>query len=35
MLNSRNMSEAGPLDIIDDDDSDKEEISLPGVAKGD
>eukprot|EP00112_Aurelia_sp_Birch-Aquarium-sp1_P009002 Seg2008.2 transcript_id=Seg2008.2/GoldUCD/mRNA.D3Y31 product="Periodic tryptophan protein 2-like" protein_id=Seg2008.2/GoldUCD/D3Y31 len=33
--NSRNMTEAGPLDMIDDEDSDKEEISLPGVIKGD
>ena len=32
--NSRNMTESGPLDMIDDEDSDKEEISLPGVIKG-
>lgn len=34
MLNSRNMTEAGPLDLIDDVDSDREEMSLPGVTKG-
>ena len=38
MLNSRFMSEAGPLDLISDDekDSDTEQhfISLPGVHKG-
>lgn len=34
-LNSRNMSEAGPLDLIDDEDSDREDIALPGVLKGD
>ena len=34
MLNSRNMTEAGPLDMIDDDESDKEQLSLPGVLKG-
>ena len=35
MLNSRHMTESGPLDLIDDDnDSDREMISLPGVLKG-
>lgn len=29
------MTEAGPLDMIDDEDSDQEDISLPGVLKGD
>ena len=28
------MTESGPLDMIDDEDSDKEDISLPGVIKG-
>ena len=28
------MSEAGPLDLIDDEDSDREDIALPGVLKG-
>ncbi|EDV24827.1 uncharacterized protein TRIADDRAFT_50274 [Trichoplax adhaerens] len=35
-LNSRLMTEAGPLDQLDlSDDSDKEDITLPGVTKGD
>ena len=34
MLNSANMTEAGPLDLIDDQGSDKEDIALPGVIKG-
>ncbi len=29
------MTEAGPLDLIDLEDSEKNEISLPGVMKGD
>eukprot|EP00795_Rhopilema_esculentum_P000504 gene504-10184_t len=35
MLNSANMTEAGPLDLVDDQGSDKEDIVLPGVMKGD
>eukprot|EP00118_Oscarella_pearsei_P014686 m.127668 g.127668 ORF g.127668 m.127668 type:complete len:691 (+) comp37932_c0_seq27:393-2465(+) len=34
-LHSSNMTEAGPLDLIDDRDSDEEDISLPGVLTGD
>ncbi|KAK3722040.1 hypothetical protein QZH41_020155 [Actinostola sp. cb2023] len=34
-LHSGKMTEAGPLDLIDDEDSDQEDISLPGVLKGD
>jgi len=35
-LNSKNMTEAGPLDLIDiDRDSDDEQMRLPGVLKGD
>lgn len=34
-LNSAKMTEAGPLDLLDaDSDSDKEDLSLPGVLKG-
>lgn len=34
-LNSAKMSEAGPLDLLEvDSDSDKEDLSLPGVLKG-
>ncbi|XP_032218191.2 periodic tryptophan protein 2 homolog isoform X3 [Nematostella vectensis] len=34
-LRSDQMTEAGPVDMIDDRDSDEEDISLPGVLKGD
>ena len=34
-LDSAKMTEAGPLDLLDvDSDSDKEDLSLPGVLKG-
>lgn len=34
-LNSARMTEAGPLDLLDvDSDSDQEDLSLPGVLKG-
>eukprot|EP00794_Sanderia_malayensis_P007000 gene6999-7785_t len=34
-LNNRNMTEAGPLDLIDDEETEKGQISMPGVMKGD
>ncbi|XP_031564589.1 periodic tryptophan protein 2 homolog [Actinia tenebrosa] len=34
-IRSDRMTDAGPVDLIDDEDSDKEDISLPGVTKGD
>ena len=33
-LHSGNMTEAGPLDLIDDDDEQDDYLSLPGVLKG-
>jgi len=35
MLNSRNMTEAGPLSLIEDDEHGRNVLSLPGVLKGD
>jgi len=34
-LHSDKMTEAGPVDMIDADDSEEEDIALPGVMKGD